>query len=322
MYESGVGGNTAAVGQVADPLEDVGRVLAPAEAQLVGFPDGRLDDGLHVASRDRVFFRDRVRKEQARLELQTLLGQDDGGGLLLGAHDGRAGHAALAGPKGREVGGGGVLGREGGDQHALGLEVLERAGHVEEALAAAADDGDAGAAQLGQVGRDIQRGGGAAVDAAEAAGAEHADAGAAGQEHGGGDGGGAVGAAADDEGEVAARDLGGALVHHPLDLGPGQADGGLAGQDAADGGDGPVGAHEVLERRAELAQRAVRVEGRLERHHRPVAGDGVGDLVRDTQQSPAQAQPCCRRRRPRPRHGSHFRMFGPIMSEAVVTRYG
>ncbi len=78
---------------------------------------------------------------------------------------------------------------EGGDQSALGLEDLEGAGDVEEALAAGADDGHARAAQLRQVGRDVHRGlARPRWTPPRPPVPKDADAGQPGQEHGTGDG--------------------------------------------------------------------------------------------------------------------------------------
>src|SRR4029453_17191713 len=86
-------------------------------------------------------------------------------------------------------------------QHTVGLEPLQRAGGVVHVLGAGADDHQARAGELGQVGGDV--GAAAEVDAADAAGGHDLDAGRLGGERGGRDGGGAVQLAGDHVGQVA-----------------------------------------------------------------------------------------------------------------------
>ncbi|CAB4701084.1 unannotated protein [freshwater metagenome] len=92
--------------------------------------------------------------------------------------------------------------------HPQRLEGLQRQPDVEDALHPGTDHGHVGAAELGQVGRDVEALLRPAVHAAEAAGHEGADAGEGREAHGGGDGGGAVHAAGDDVRQVAHAHLG------------------------------------------------------------------------------------------------------------------
>ena len=101
------------------------------------------------------------------------MGGDDGGAAA-SAVSTRAAHgkAAVADVKGREP-----VGLVADHRHALGLQHLQRARHIEDRLGAGADDGDGRTRKLRQIGRDVQAGLAAAVDAADAAGREDGDAG-------------------------------------------------------------------------------------------------------------------------------------------------
>lgn len=114
---------------------------------------------------------------------------DDGGGIDLIPDDGGAPYPTVAGPKGGKVGERCSGIGKSGHSNALGLEVLEGAGDVEETLAAAADDGDRGPTELGEISRDIEGFLSATMDPSKTASSEDLDLGQMCQQHGAGDGG-------------------------------------------------------------------------------------------------------------------------------------
>ena len=79
--------------------------------------------------------------------------------------------AGRAGVEGREL-----VGAVADDRDPLGFQELERLADVEDRFGAGANDGDAGARQLDQIGRDVECLLSAAVHAADAAGGEDFDA--------------------------------------------------------------------------------------------------------------------------------------------------
>ena len=100
------------------------------------------------------------------------------GDLLGGVEPHRGAEPAGAREERREL-----VGAVADDRHAEGLEHLEGAADVEDRLHPRGDDGDLGARQLGEVGRDVHRVLGALVHAAEPAGDEDPDAGEPGDAH-------------------------------------------------------------------------------------------------------------------------------------------
>ena len=149
------------------------------------------------------------------------------------------------------VEGGELRGAVADDGYAVGFQVFERGGQVEQCFGAGADDDEGSAGELLQVGAYVgaRAGPAGAVDAADAAGGEDFDSGAVGDPHGGGDGCGAVELAGDDDGEVAAADFGDLPLGgrgQALDLLRAEAGDEFAFDDANGGGVGAVVADDAL----------------------------------------------------------------------------
>ena len=157
-----------------------------------------VDDRADLVGGDLVLGRDRVGDHDPRAEPERPRGAHHRGHLGGRVDPHRRGMPAGAGEERREL-----VAAVHQHRDAQRLQRLQRQPDVEDALHPGADHRDRGAAELGQVGGDVEGLLRAAVYAAEPAGHEHRDAGQRCQPHRRGHGGGAVQAAGDDVRQVA-----------------------------------------------------------------------------------------------------------------------
>jgi hypothetical protein len=87
--------------------------------------------------------------------------------------------------------------------------------------------------------------------------------------------------------QVTSRQLLCPFVYHTFNLGRGEADGGHAFEDTADGRDGSIFAYYVL--KEQLSKGAVRVDGCLQRHDGFVGGHSIGHFGSNLEETPQRS---------------------------------
>ena len=192
-------------------------------------------------------------------------------------------------PGRRHVEAGELLRAVADDRHAERLQALERRGDVEDRFHARRDDEDGDDAHRLEICRDVPGRHGAAVDPTEPAGRHHRRCPPAGKRDGPSDGRRPVDSARDREAEVPRGQLGdrGFGVGEAFDLGGRQPHDRDAGDHADRRGLGPLVPDVLFELAGDLevvrARQPVGDEGRLERDDTASIGEGLADVVPDTE---------------------------------------
>ena len=157
------------------------RRLLLAHALRLGFRDGFGDARLDRRLFERVIMRNRI-GDQEPAGADVALKPNHAGEIVKPIAAMLELEAGRAGVEGREL-----VGAVADDRDPLGLEEFERLADIEDRFGAGANDRDAGARKLDQIGGDVERLLGAAMHAADAAGGEDFDVREPGDEHRRGD---------------------------------------------------------------------------------------------------------------------------------------
>ena len=254
------------------------RRLLLAHALRLGFRDGFGDARLDSRLFERVIMRNRIGDQEAA-RADVALQADHAGEIVEPIAAMLELEAGRAGVEGREL-----VGVVADDRDPLGFQELERLADVEDRFGAGADDCNAGARQLDQIGRNVERLFGASVNAADAAGGEDFDAREPRDEHRRGDGRAGRALARGDQREIPSRGLDDAArkLAEPVDLLARKAHSQPALDDRDRRRNGAHLARRVLdgERRLDVARvgHAVGDDRRFERDDRLFGRARLGDL--------------------------------------------